>query len=101
MITIFQAMHLRHCPPRNDLIAEVERVLHTEATHLVGKSGHIQLKVKWAPGGQKFIRMSAAVIHGWARAIVSNPSLVTLDTPPVGREYLWEWVHAHEPIENP
>ncbi|EFP86611.1 uncharacterized protein PGTG_12993 [Puccinia graminis f. sp. tritici CRL 75-36-700-3] len=94
-----KAMHIRHCPHRNNLIAELERRLHTEATHLDGNSGHIQLKVKWAPGGQKFIRMSAAVIHGWARAIVSNPSLVTLDTPPVGREYLWEGVHAHAQLE--
>ncbi|KAA1078134.1 hypothetical protein PGT21_029245 [Puccinia graminis f. sp. tritici] len=88
------AMHLRECPPRNELIAELENRLYTEATHLDGNSGHIQPKVKWAPGGQMFIRMSAAVIHGWARAIVSNPSLVTLDTPPVGREYSWELVHA-------
>ncbi|KAA1096289.1 hypothetical protein PGT21_011812 [Puccinia graminis f. sp. tritici] len=99
LYTILQAMHLRHCPQRNDLIAELERRLHTEATHLDGNSGGIQLKVKWAPGGQKFIRMSAAVIHGWARAIVSNPSFVTLDTPPVGREYSWEWIHAHAPLE--
>ncbi|KAA1075456.1 hypothetical protein PGTUg99_009552 [Puccinia graminis f. sp. tritici] len=90
---LLKAMHDRQCKPRKELLEELERQLHTEAIHLDGNSGHLDPKVKWAPGGQKFIRMSAAIIHGWGRAILANPTAVTLDIPPVGRAYVWEWGH--------
>jgi hypothetical protein len=97
--TSSQAMHDRQCEPRQELLEELERRLHTGAIHLDGNSGHLDPKVKWAPGGQKFIRMTAAVIHGWARAILANPKAVTFDIPPVGRPYVWESVHFEGPSE--
>ncbi|KAI9624537.1 hypothetical protein H4Q26_016766 [Puccinia striiformis f. sp. tritici PST-130] len=80
-------------PQAQTYLEDLKRRLRQWSSQMIGNNSANHVKVIY--GGCNMglhMRMAPAVIHGWARAILSRHGPVSLYTPPTGPEYVWETI---------